>query len=578
MSETSPTEQTAPATRLYLPSESSLELEALRGYVASHGDSLSLTEQPLFVSARKTHASRVVGIVSGGGSGHEPLHAGFVGQGGLDAAVPGRVFASPHNTQVLEAGKKVAGPEGVLLIVKNYTGDVIHFGIAAERLAMAGIPVSQIVVDDDVATDDPTTGTGRRGTGATAVVEKILGARADQGATLAELTTLGTEVIADSRSLAVATGPLTSFATGQEAFEIAPGTVEYGIGIHGEPAPETVPATTLEALVARMTDDILASLPAGADRVIAVVNGLGGTTPLELGAIMHIVEGNLAARGISIDSALVGTFVSALDMRGFMITLTKSDDVRRDLFLAPAALPGVPTTSAYVPVTSPATQADQVAIPANALVDAVAARAATAHAALTRLDQLAGDGDFGDNLVAGITGAANEADDSGIERLARSFLDNVGGSSGPLIGLLLSEISAAFAGYEAGTDSADAAVRLRTGVTGGLAAIQRVGGAQPGDRTMVDALHGAVICEEITIPALCASMIAGAQATADIRAKKGRASYVGERALGAPDAGAIGVSMLLTTIAEVVDPASAAECEALFTTLLNELTAAAQGA
>ncbi|MBP1326851.1 dihydroxyacetone kinase [Leucobacter exalbidus] len=578
MSESSPTEQAVPTTRLFLPTDNSLELEALRGFVASHGDTLSLTEEPLFVSVRETNPARVVGLVSGGGSGHEPLHAGFVGQGGLDAAVPGRVFASPHNTQVLEASKKVAGSDGVLLIVKNYTGDIIHFGIAAERLAMEGVPVAQIVVDDDVATDDPTTGTGRRGTGATAVVEKLLGARADQGASLAELEQLGNEIIADSRSLAVATGPLTSFATGEEAFEITPGTVEYGIGIHGEPAPETVPATSLEALVKRMTDDILASLPGGTDRVIAVVNGLGGATPLELGAIMHTLEANLTARAITIDSALVGTFVSALDMRGFMITLTKSDDQRRELWLAKAALPGVPATSAYVPVVQPKSETAAVSIPANAIVDAVAARAAAAHAALTRLDQLAGDGDFGDNLVSGVTGAANEADDNGIERLARSFLDNVGGSSGPLIGLLLSAVSAAFADQGENINSVDAAVRFRTGIAEGLAAIQRVGGAQPGDRTMVDALHGAVTCTEDNTVALCRALIAGAQQTSELRAKRGRASYVGERALGAPDAGAIGVSMVLTTIAGSIDPANAAECAALFTALLDELTAAAQAA
>lgn len=557
------------SARLFLPRSGNVEVEALRGYVAAHSASLTLTESPLFVHTTARRSSRVVGIVSGGGSGHEPLHVGFVGAGGLDAAVPGKVFASPHNAQVLAASKEVAGEGGVLMLIKNYTGDRIHFGIAAERLAADGVPVAQLVIDDDVASDDPETGTGRRGTGGTVVVEKILGALADRGAGLAELTAFGSSLVAETRSLAVATGPLTSFATGRPAFEIAEGVVEYGIGIHGEPARETIETPSLDALLEKVVDGILGALPSDTTRVIAVVNGLGSTTPLELGAITHQLELTLASRGVAIDSALVGTFVSALDMRGFMVTLTVSTDERLDLWLAEAVLAGMPATSPYVPQS-----ADQIASEDGAsarpdpLLDALAEAVHAAHGQLTRLDQLAGDGDFGDNLVAGVAGARRNPD--GLRSLASSFLDEVGGSSGPLIGLLLAAIASEFP--EAGAvESATVTERFRSSISTGLDAIQRVGNAQPGDRTMVDALHPGATAASADLAELVGRMADGALSTGQMLARRGRASYVGERALGAPDAGAVGIVLVLANIAAQLDPSQAEAVHARAVQLLAAL-------
>lgn len=543
--------------RLFLPAEAGVEVEALRGYVAANSSTLTLIETPLFVHTAARNPARVVGLVSGGGSGHEPLHVGFVGRGGLDAAVPGKVFASPHNAQVLAASRRVAGPGGVLHLIKNYTGDRIHFGIAAERLSALGIRVGQVVIDDDVASDDPETGTGRRGTGGTVVVEKVLGALADRGADLDELIAFGDALVAETRSLAFATGPLTSFATGRPAFEIAEGVVEYGIGIHGEPARETIEMPSLSELVEKVVDSVLGALPAGTSRVIAVVNGLGSTTPLELGAIARQLDVSLAARGVAIDSALVGTFVSALDMRGVMVTLSVSTDERLDLWLAEASLPGMPATSRYeTAVPDVRSGAESASSRPDPLLDALDEAVQAAHAALTRLDQLAGDGDFGDNLVAGVTGARLTS--GGLPGLASSFLDEVGGSSGPLIGLLLSAVAHSSADREE-HDAAAVAARLSAGIANGLEAIQRVGGAQPGDRTMVDALHPARSEEPFAdVVELVSAMAASALSTGDMRAKRGRASYVGDRALGAPDAGAVGIVLVLAEIAAHLDADRAA--------------------
>ncbi|MDQ7911296.1 dihydroxyacetone kinase subunit DhaK [Phytohabitans sp. ZYX-F-186] len=294
---------------------------ALRGFARDQRDIVRLHTAPAYVRALATNPARRVGLVAGGGSGHEPMHVGLVGAGMLDAAVPGRVFASPHNRQVYEASRSAAGPEGVLHIVKNYTGDRINFGIAAERLRHDGIPVARVLVDDDVATESTQTATGRRGTGATIVVEKLLGAAADRGTGLDALVELGRAVASRSRSIAVASAAHTSHVTGRPGFELAPNHIEYGVGIHGERARQTIPRPPLEDLVERMVDDVLANLPAGT-RALVLVNGLGGTTAIELYNVFAEVEEALGRRGVAVAGSLVGTWTPALDMKGFSVTVT----------------------------------------------------------------------------------------------------------------------------------------------------------------------------------------------------------------------------------------------------------------
>lgn len=300
--------------------------DALRGLVRASAGALRLNADPRYVVTTKPHPSRRVGLVSGGGAGHEPLHAGVIGPGLLDAAVPGAIFASPHNRQVYEASRAVARSGGVLHIVKNYTGDNINFGIAAERLRLDGISVGTVVVDDDIATDDPNIRLGRRGTGATVLVEKVLGAAADRGYDLDALVALGSRFVAGCRSLAVASTPHTSPHSGSRAFDLDGGALEYGVGIHGERSGETIAAPPMPELVTRMVDDLLAALGNEAGRVLLFVNGLGSVTNLELYAVLDEAARGLEARGHAAERVLAGSIVTALDMRGFSLTLAKLDD------------------------------------------------------------------------------------------------------------------------------------------------------------------------------------------------------------------------------------------------------------
>jgi dihydroxyacetone kinase-like protein len=314
--------------------------DALSGFALAHADMLTWDERDGFVRALKPSPHRRVGLVSGGGSGHEPLHIGYVGAGMLDAACPGRIFASPHNRQVFAASRAVAGEGGVLHIVKNYTGDKINFGIAAERLLRDGIPCGRVLIDDDVASESEDAATGRRGTGATVLVEKILGAAADTGMSLAELVALGTEVAARCRSLAVASAAHTSPATGQSAFDLPAGGIEYGVGIHGERARRTLEERPLGELAEEMVSTLADSLDldSGA-RLVVLVNGLGSITRLELYAVLREVVRLLDKRGAATVRTLVGDFVTALDMRGFSLTLLAADDATLGYYDAPASAP-----------------------------------------------------------------------------------------------------------------------------------------------------------------------------------------------------------------------------------------------
>ncbi|MYS23830.1 dihydroxyacetone kinase, N-terminal domain [Streptomyces sp. DvalAA-14] len=315
-----------------------LVVDALAGFARAHAGMVEWDEPNGYVRSLHTAPSRRVGLVSGGGSGHEPLHIGYVGAGMLDAACPGRIFASPHNHAIFAASRAVAREEGVLHLVKNYTGDKINFGIAAERLARDDIPCARVLIDDDLASESAEVMTGRRGTGATVLVEKILGAAADTGMGLADLTALGTELVARSRSLAVASAAHTAPPTGLPAFDLAAGDIEYGVGIHGERARRTLgggrPLRELAADMVTALDGSL-GLSRGA-QVLVLVNGLGAITRMELYAVLNEVTRLLDERGADTVRTLVGDFVTALDMRGFSLTLMLADPATLTYFDAPA--------------------------------------------------------------------------------------------------------------------------------------------------------------------------------------------------------------------------------------------------
>ncbi|QMU69624.1 dihydroxyacetone kinase subunit DhaK [Streptacidiphilus sp. P02-A3a] len=323
-------------------SQESLVADAIAGFAKVHHGLVELHAQDGYLRARHTHRSRRVGLLSGGGSGHEPMHVGFVGAGMLDAACPGQVFASPHNRQLFRASCAVAGPEGVLHIVKNYTGDRINFGIAAERLAHQGIPCARVLVDDDLASDSEGVAVGRRGTAATVLVEKILGAAADRGDGLTQLAELGARIVAQSRSMAVAATAHTAPATGRPAYQLPAGVLEFGVGIHGERAARSLRQSSLGDLVDRMGEALVAALrPPVEAPVIVLVNGLGAVTSLELYAIAHETARVLEGLGVRVARSLVGNFSTALDTRGFSLSLLVADDEVIGLYDAPVRTPAL---------------------------------------------------------------------------------------------------------------------------------------------------------------------------------------------------------------------------------------------
>ncbi|RQN09429.1 DAK2 domain-containing protein [Aeromicrobium camelliae] len=527
----------------------------------SSGGAISVNREPVYAWTRRRSPYRRVVLVSGGGAGHEPMHAGFLGHGGLDVAIPGEVFTSPHNGQIVAAVERATSPgDPVLLLVKNYTGDVINFAIAEERLKANGRDVATLIIDDDLGSDDAEV--GRRGTGATVVVEKILGAAADEGLALHELLELGTEVVARSRSLSVARAAHTA-PSGGDAFEVKVGELEYGVGIHGESAAESIADPGVEKLVERMIGELLDAVGPADHGYLVFVNGLGGVSNLELAHVAASAAGSMRAASAPVASIHYGTYVSALDMRGFSITLTAVHEERwLGFWFAHHATPGLPTPSAMrdIAPAEPASEAP-TAGPSSEWLDEVARRFADYRSRLNDLDQRSGDGDMGTNMADGTRRAAARGGDGlaqELRSLADAYLDEVGGSSGPLFGLVLAELA------RAAEDEASAE-RLAHGLRAGLEALQRVGGAQPGDRTMIDALAPAAARDALDAEAV-RSAVEGARATSQLRARRGRASYLADRVLGFPDPGAVAAALLLQAIAERLDPSatSALDPSALF--------------
>ena len=316
--------------------------DGLAGLAAAHAGMLRVHTDPDYVVRADAPVLGKVAILSGGGSGHEPMHGGFVGRGMLDAACPGQVFTSPTPDQMLAAAQAVDGGAGLLLIVKNYTGDVMNFEMAAELAVDSGIAVESVVIDDDVAVQDSLHTAGRRGVGATVLAEKICGAAAEEGRPLAEVAELCRRVNAATRSMGVALTSCTVPLVGKPTFELGPDELEFGVGIHGEPGRERRPVATAAAVVEAMAGAILDDLPfVAGDRVLAFVDGLGATPLLELYIVYHELERLLAARGITIARHLIGPYMTALDMAGCSISLLRLDDELTALWDAPVVAPGL---------------------------------------------------------------------------------------------------------------------------------------------------------------------------------------------------------------------------------------------
>ncbi|MBP0457290.1 dihydroxyacetone kinase subunit DhaK [Streptomyces montanisoli] len=313
--------------------------DALRGMAAAH-PALSVDVENRVVVRRDAPVAGKVALVSGGGSGHEPLHGGFVGPGMLSAACPGEVFTSPVPDQMVRAAAAVDSGSGVLFIVKNYTGDVLNFDMAAELAEDEGIQVAKVLVNDDVAVTDSLFTAGRRGTGATLFVEKIAGAAADAGMPLERVESIGRQVNAASRSFGVALTAVSTPAKGSPTFDLPEGELELGIGIHGEPGRERRAMMTSREIADFAVGAVLDDLePRGP--VIALVNGMGGTPLLELYGFNAEVQRVLEERGVSVARTLVGNYVTSLDMAGCSVTLCVVDEDLLALWDAPVATPAL---------------------------------------------------------------------------------------------------------------------------------------------------------------------------------------------------------------------------------------------
>jgi phosphoenolpyruvate---glycerone phosphotransferase subunit DhaK len=318
-----------------------LVAESLRGVERAHPE-LRVDHEHRIIYRADAPVSGKVGLLSGGGSGHEPAHAGFIGPGMLDAVCAGEVFTSPVPDQMLAAARAVNGGAGVVFIVKNYTGDVLNFEMAAELVGDEGIEVATVLVDDDVAVRDSTWTAGRRGTGATVFVEKIAGALAERGAGLAEVAETGRKVNAASRSFAVALTACTTPASGKPGFDLGEDEMEVGVGIHGEPGRSRTELKPAAGIVADALEAIFADHPlAAGDEAIVMVNGLGGTPLIELYIAYAEVAKFFAAKGVRIARNLVGNYITSLEMAGVSLTVCKADQQMLDLWDAPVNTPAL---------------------------------------------------------------------------------------------------------------------------------------------------------------------------------------------------------------------------------------------
>ena len=523
-------------------------------------------------------AQRRVAVISGGGAGHEPAHAGYVGTGMLHAAVVGDVFTSPSVDAVLAAIQAVAGPSGAVLIVKNYTGDRLNFGLAAEMARAAGIPVEIVVVADDVALRGTVDPSRRRGIAGTILIHKVAGAMAEAGSPLHDIAEAARRAASSIGTMGVALGACTVPAVGTAGFALDEDEIELGLGIHGEQGVQRTKLRAADQLVDTILNAIITDQTARAgDRVALLVNGLGGTPPMELAIVVRRAMATLRARDLTVERAWMGTLLSALEMPGCSLSLLPVDDAQLALLDAATDAPAWPgpgvvpsnrtirsAHSAALTHAEPSRSRDKdgPAVLAGAL--ACATQLAAHERELTALDSATGDGDLGISMVRGAEAIralqVNETVDaaSTLTHIATTLRRAIGGSSGPFYAVGLFRAAQLIAAAE----TLDAAVWANA-FERAVAGVAELGGAKPGDRTMMDALYPAAaafkkaLCRGADVKAAWADCVraaeAGATATAQMRPRLGRASYLGDRALGTRDGGAVAVSIWLRAIGSVIN-------------------------
>jgi len=520
-----------------------------------------------------------VAVISGGGSGHEPAHASYVGAGMLSAAVAGEVFTSPSSDSIFAAIKAVSGKPGALLVVKNYTGDRLNFGLAAEMARAEGIPVEMVIVDDDVALKGTEQATGARGLAGTVFIHKLVGAAASEGKSLSEIAAMGRAAVQALATMGVSFSAGTSPAVGKPSFELGEDEMELGLGIHGEPGVKRTQLQSADKLTETLLTEILKHGKFGDEKRLSVmVNNLGATTEMELAIVARHTAPFLESKGFTVDRIYAGTFLSSLDMAGISISvLGISDEWLRWLDAATTApawpnvrrgRPGKPeaqiATEVRVELSTPIGKGAQTETGGKTkrAIEAACKALIDAEDELTEMDRVTGDGDLGISMkhaaeavraAVGSYPLDNVA--ATLKALGRSLQREMGGSSGPLYGVLFLRCGNVLENSErTGLDQWAAALDQ------GCRAISELGGAKPGDRTMLDALDPFVESlkvvagkwsREVLLTAVEAAE-RGAEATAQMKPHLGRSSYLGDRVLGHPDPGAKAVAVWLRAAVEAL--------------------------
>lgn len=571
-------------------------LEMCSGIAAAHPELEFLPKYK--VIKRSQTANNKVALISGGGSGHEPAHAGFVGKGMLDAAVCGDVFASPSQIQVYQAIRSCANDKGVLLIIKNYSGDVMNFRNAAHLALEDGIKVDYVKVNDDIAVKDSLYTVGHRGVAGTVLVHKIAGAAAESGAELEEVKRIAEKAIANVRSIGFALSSCTVPAKGTPTFDISDGEIEYGVGIHGEPGIKREKNITADELAARTVRELTENLGIGSDCEIALlINGFGGTPLQELYLFNNSVCRELNAGKIKIHYVMVGNYMTSIDMQGASVSIMLLDDELKKFLNAPCDTPALKVSGTVnrqeytdysradeIPDTdvSFTTETPQECALIKGtelsycnllyLTDKMAEIIIQKEVEFCDLDSHAGDGDFGMSIAKGFrqlkrewkaTVASNQDIPSFLNACSLIIMEHCGGASGPIWG---SAFRAAAKSVKDKTTLSikDFANMIQSAVKG----VQDVGarsfgrGAVVGDKTLIDALapcadswaesaaKGLSFKDAFNNAAQAA--VNGAKATENIVARMGRAGTVGERSLGYPDAGAYALGVIFGLLAEAM--------------------------
>lgn len=568
-------------TRIPADAESFVD-DALEGFARSHPHLVRRVEGGIVRAAPLPDGQ--VSVVIGGGSGHYPAFAGMVGPGIAAGAVCGNIFSSPSARQAVRVAREVEAGGGILFSYGNYAGDVIHFGAAERELRDAGLDVRTVLVTDDIASGPSDAPGARRGIAGDLCVFRVAGAAAEEGADLDEVERVAIRANSRTRSLGVAFAGCTLPGAVAPLFTVPEGMMSVGLGIHGEPGVRDVPLQPAPELAATLLEPLLAERPDGATaRAVLIVNGLGTVKYEELFVLFRHLSDLLETAGVEVVSPLCGELVTSLDMAGVSVTLFWVDDELERLWNAPAlsaaftrgsvAVDGGPARAPRRPAREPVATAGADAATASpasraaaelaaALLDAARDAVAARVDELGDLDAVAGDGDHGVGMARGLEAASDAARrvDAGegvgerLRRAGQAWADRAGGTSGALWGAALESMGDALA-----TSTLDAAA-LADAIHAGRERIQQLGGAEPGDKTLIDAMipfdeefRGRIEAGAELRPALrdaAAAASRAAEATAALAPRLGRARPLAERSMGHPDPGAVSFALIVTALAE----------------------------